>query len=169
MLAAQNLRFGFYTLFYPAAGLGAISFVGCLYTLAVNRYQLRARGHMAILLLMHIAALAGAVITVHAGTYWELPVLILTFLILPLNQALKLALPVVALFLIVLVWQLPPAASLLAIGGGVLLIASAGLANWHYDNMTQSAQSLAIIDPLTGAHNARFLDETLQKEISRAQ
>jgi diguanylate cyclase (GGDEF)-like protein len=34
--------------------------------------------------------------------------------------------------------------------------------------MAQSAEDLAITDPVTGAHNARFLDETLQKEISRA-
>lgn len=169
LLAVQNLRFGFYALFYPAAGLSAISLAGCLYTLAVSRYQLRARGHMLALLLMHIAALAGALISVHAGTYWGLPVLILTFLVLPLTQALKLALPVAAIFAVILVWQLPLAASLLAIGAGALLVASAGLANWHYEHMTQSAQDLAIIDPLTGAHNARFLDETLQREISRAQ
>jgi diguanylate cyclase (GGDEF)-like protein len=34
--------------------------------------------------------------------------------------------------------------------------------------MAQSAEDLAITDPVTGAHNARFLDETLHKEISRA-
>lgn len=53
--------------------------------------------------------------------------------------------------------------------GLMALLAVTALYIWHYDHMAQSAQDLAITDPpATGAHNARFLDETLQKEISRA-
>ncbi len=57
----------------------------------------------------------------------------------------------------------------ITISAGVFaLVAVAALYIWHYDHMAQSAEDLAITDPVTGAHNARFLDETLQKEISRA-
>lgn len=61
---------------------------------------------------------------------------------------------------------LQPALTLLT--GGLALITIGSLYIWHYNHMAQSAEDLAITDPVTGAHNARFLDETLQKEISRA-
>ncbi|MCK7543901.1 GGDEF domain-containing protein [Marinobacter bryozoorum] len=169
LLALQNLRYGFYGLFYPAAGLSAISLGGCAYTLSASRYQLRAKGHLPVLLLLHGLALTGALKAGASGISWSLPVLVLTYLVLPLRRATLLTLPVAALLALVLAWQLPAGESLPAIAALWLLVASAGLASWHYDHMTQSAEDLAIIDPLTGAHNARYLDETLQKEISRAK
>ncbi|MGM0570693.1 GGDEF domain-containing protein [Marinobacter sp.] len=169
LLALQNLRYGFYPLFYPAASLSAISLGGCAYTLAVSRYQLRARGHLPMLLALHGMALAGALLAGDNGVFWSLPVLVLAYLVLPLRQAIKLTLPFAVLLALVLGWQLPASESLPAITALTLLVATAGLASWYYDHMAQSAEDLAIIDPLTGAHNARFLDETLQKEISRAK
>lgn len=169
MLALQNLRYGFYTLCYLAAGLSAISLGSCVYTLWVSRYQLRARGHLVALTLLHGVALTGAMSAPGNGIFWSLPILVLTYLVLPLRQALKVTLPVAALVAMLVAWQLPASESLPAIAALATLVASAGLASWHYDHMAQSAEDLAIIDPLTGAHNARFLDETLQKEISRAR
>ena len=52
--------------------------------------------------------------------------------------------------------------------GLVLLLSITALYVWHYDHMAQSAKDLALTDPVTGAQNARFLDENLQKEISRS-
>ncbi|MFW5824582.1 MAG: GGDEF domain-containing protein [Marinobacter sp.] len=170
VLALQNLRYGFYPLFYLAAGLSAVSLGGCAYTLAVSSYQLRARGHLPTLVLMELLLLVmawsgnGA-----AAVFWSLPVLILAFLVLPLRSALKVTVPAAVVLAVILAWDLPAADSLPAIMAVILLMASAGLTSWHYDHMAQSAEDLAIIDPLTGAHNARFLDETLQKEISRAK
>lgn len=170
MLALQNLRFGFYSPFYLSAGLSAISFGGCLYTLVVSNYQLRARGHVPLVLSLELltvmAVWADGTTT---AAFWSLPVLTLAFLVLPLRPALKVTMPVALVLMLLLVLALPLADSLPAIMAFVLLVASAGLASWHYDHMAQSAEDLAIIDPVTGAHNARFLDETLQKEISRAK
>ena len=170
MLALQNLRFGFYSLFYLSAGLSAISAGGCLYTLAVSTYQLRARGHVPLVLSLELltvmAVWANGTVTT---AFWSFPVLTLAFLVLPLRPALKVALPLAMALMVLLVFTLPLAESLPSIMAFALLVASAGLASWHYDHMAQSAEDLAIIDPVTGAHNARFLDETLQKEISRAR
>lgn len=165
MLALQNLRFGFYSLFYLSAGLSAISFGGCLYTLVVSNYQLRARGHVPLVLSLELltvmAVWADGTTT---AAFWSLPVLTLAFLVLPLRPALKVTMPVALVLMLLLVLALPVADSLPAIMAFVLLVASAGLASWHYDHMAQSAEDLAIIDPVTGAHNARFLDETLQRK-----
>jgi len=70
---------------------------------------------------------------------------------------------------IAVTWLGNPVTDAVITSAGLLLLAAVtALYVWHYDHMTQSAQDLAITDPITGAHNARFLDETLQKEISRA-
>ena len=170
MLAIQNLRFGFYWLFYLSAAMGAVSLGACLYTIAVRNYQLRARGHVPLVLSLEALTLMAVWANGTAtAAFWALPVFTLAFLVLPLRAALKLTIPAALLLMALLLGTLPPAEGLPASMAFVLLIASAGLASWHYDHMAQSAEDLAIIDPVTGAHNARFLDETLQKEISRAQ
>lgn len=107
MLALQNLRYGFYTLCYLAAGLSAISLGSCVYTLWVSRYQLRARGHLVALTLLHGVALTGAMSAPGNGIFWSLPILVLTYLVLPLRQALKVTLPVAVLVAMLVAWQLP--------------------------------------------------------------
>ncbi|MFL1483838.1 GGDEF domain-containing protein [Marinobacter sp. LN3S78] len=170
ILAMQNLRFGFYGLFYLAAGLAATGLGACLYTLAVRNYQLRARGHAPLVVALELPVLAALWVDgPSTAALWSFPVFALAFLVLPLRAALKVTLPVALLLMLLLALDLPLADSLPAIMAFVLLVASAGLASWHYDHMAQSAEDLAIIDSLTGAHNARFLDETLHKEISRAK
>jgi len=97
-----------------------------------------------------------------------MPLLVLNLLILPLRQGLLLS-SALALTLITVIWIEQPAVDALITSTGLIALMSAStLYVWNYDHMAQSAQDLAITDPLTGAHNARFLDETLQKEISRA-
>lgn len=170
MLALQNLRFGFYPLFYLSAGLSAVSLGGCLYTLAVSNYQLRARGHVPLVLALEVLTLAAVWAEgTTTAAFWILPVFTLAFLVLPLRPALKVSVPVALVLMLMLARALPVADSLPTLMAFIVLVASAGLASWHYDHMAQSAEDLAIIDPVTGAHNARFLDETLQKEISRAK
>lgn len=170
VLALQNLRYGFYSLFYLAASLSGISLGGCIYTLAVSGYQLRARGHLpALVLLEGLLLVVALAADTTAAVFWSLPVLVLAFLVLPLRRALLVTLPAALALSALLAWQLPLTEGLQGIMAIVLLVASAGLTSWHYDHMAQSAEDMAIIDPLTGAHNARFLDETLHKEISRAR
>lgn len=169
MLAMQNLRYGFYQLFYLALAMVALVVAGMVYTFISRRHQLSAPGHLIILAGLN-SGLVAAVLTMNAPgiSHWAMPLLILNLLILPLRQGLALStlllLPVITITLL-----RQPAADALITSTGLLLLASvAALYVWHYDHMTQSARDLAITDTITGAHNARFLDETLQKEISRA-
>ncbi len=169
-LAAQNLRYGFYDLFYLAAALAVVTAIGAGYTLVSRRHQLRAPGHLLILLVLNLALVAALLTQSRPDiSYWCLPALLLNVLVLPLRQGVILSL---ALTLVLAVFVLSHRAlpeALLTIASALILLSTAALYIWHYNHMAQSAQDLAITDPVTGAHNVRFLDETLQKEISRAQ
>lgn len=173
-LALQNLRFGFYGQFYLACLLTAASIAGLGYSLTVRGYQLKARWHSLILVSSHLLVLISVFWNNNAWTtsnttiYWLLPLIVLGFLILPLRRALLISLPISLIHLAILLIQAPAADSVISGAAIIMVLAGAALASWHYDHMAQSAEDLAITDPVTGAHNARFLDETLQKEISRA-
>lgn len=169
-LAAQNLRYGFYELFYLASALMVVTGVGAIYTLISRRQQLRAPGHLVILAVLNLALVAALLTQSRPDiSYWCLPTILLNVLILPLRQGVifSLALTLVLAIFVLSHRALPEA--LLTLASALILLSTAALYIWHYNHMAQSAEDLAITDPVTGAHNVRFLDETLQKEISRAQ
>lgn len=168
-LAFQNLRYGFYELFFLAAGMALLTLAGAGYTILCRRHQLSAPGHLIVLTALNIGLVAAMIALEPPGiSHWAMPLVLLNLLILPLRQGMILSLLLwIALVLFLLLEY--SVTSAITIGSGAFaLIAVAALYIWHYDHMAQSAEDLAITDPVTGAHNARFLDETLQKEISRA-
>ncbi|MCM0611068.1 GGDEF domain-containing protein [Marinobacter sediminum] len=169
ILAMQNLRYGFYELFYLAAGMAALTLAGTAYTFICRRHQLSAPGHLVILTGLNSGLLAAMATLDSPGiNHWAMPLLVLNLLILPLRQGVTLSLLLLVPASILLLIREPSADALTIIAGLFILLTAASLYIWHYDHMAQSAEDLAITDPVTGAHNARFLDETLQKEISRA-
>ncbi|MDI9246232.1 GGDEF domain-containing protein [Marinobacter sp. CHS3-4] len=168
-LAFQNLRYGFYDLFFLAAGMALLTLSGVGYTFISRRHQLSAKGHLFILAGLNSALVAAMMALSPTGiSHWVMPMVVFNLLVLPLRQGLILSL----LLLLTLSGFLLVSETLIeattTIAGVLSLIIVAALYIWHYDHMAQSAEDLAITDPVTGAHNARFLDETLQKEISRA-
>jgi diguanylate cyclase (GGDEF)-like protein len=169
ILALQNLRYGFYALFYLAAGMATLTLAGAAYTFICRRHQLSAPGHLIILSGLN-SGLLTAMFTLHSPgiSHWIMPLLVLNFLILPLRQGLLLSLLLLIPASVLLGIRESSADAVTMIAGLFILLTAAALYTWHYDHMAQSAEDLAITDPVTGAHNARFLDETLQKEISRA-
>jgi diguanylate cyclase (GGDEF)-like protein len=168
-LAFQNLRYGFYDLFFLAATMALLTLGGAGYTFVSRRHQLSAKGHLFILAGLNASLVAAMFALSPPGfSHWVMPMVVFNLLILPLRQGLILSLLLlVALFGSLLSGDGVTAAVTISAGVFALISVSA-LYIWHYDHMAQSAEDLAITDPVTGAHNARFLDETLQKEISRA-
>lgn len=169
ILAIQNLRYGFYDLFFLAAGMAILTLGGAGYTHLSRRHQLSAKGHLFILAGVNGSLVAAMLFMSPPGiSHWVMPMVVLNLLILPLRQGLILSLGLlIALWGFVLATD--GATQAITVSAGVFgLISLSALYTWHYDHMAQSAEDLAITDPVTGAHNARFLDETLQKEISRA-
>lgn len=170
VLATQNLRYGFYSLFYLATTLGACALAGLVYTILMRRQQLRAPGHALLLTAMNLIGLVAVFASQQADvSHWTLALVLLNFLILPLRVAVGLSMALILTVSLWLVIALPPAEALISVSGLLLLFGAAAFYSWQYSHMAQSAEDLSITDPMTGAHNARFLDETLQKEISRAQ
>lgn len=168
-LAIQNLRYGFYEMFFLAAAMALLTLGGAGYTLVCRRRQLSAKGHLLILAGLNTSLIAAMIFLSPIGiSHWVMPMAVFNLLILPLRQGLILSLVLLlALFGFLLVSG--GAMPAVAISAGMFaLISVSALYIWHYDHMAQSAEDLAITDPVTGAHNARFLDETLQKEISRS-
>ncbi|QSP96196.1 GGDEF domain-containing protein [Marinobacter salinisoli] len=169
MLALQNLRYGFYDLFYLAATLSALTLIGLAYTILCRRSQLSAKGHLLILIGLNSGLLTALLTLDTPGIiHWAMPLLVLNLLILPLRQGVALSLLLVLPASAILLFEAPLLEAITRIAGLFILLTAAALYIWHYDHMAQSAEDLAITDPVTGAHNARFLDESLQKEISRA-
>ncbi|MCG8518976.1 MULTISPECIES: GGDEF domain-containing protein [Marinobacter] len=169
VLAMQNLRYGFYPLFYLASGLALLTLAGIAYTVLARRQQLRAPGHGFILAALNGIVVAALFTLDHADiSHWCLPLLVLNLLILPLRHGLILSLLTATLLTLFLLIHQSLSDAVLVGFAAIILISAGALYIWHYDHMAQSAEDLAITDPVTGAHNARFLDETLQKEISRS-
>ena len=168
-LAMQNLRYGFYDLFYLATGMATLTLAGVAYTVICRRHQLSVPGHLIILSGLNSGLLAALLTLESPGiSHWAMPMLMLNLLILPLRQGLALSLLLLLPMVGIILYQQPTADAIATVSGLAILLTAAALYIWHYDHMAQSAEDLAITDPVTGAHNARFLDETLQKEISRA-
>ena len=86
-LAMQNLRYGFYELFYLASGMAVLTLAGAVYTIICRRHQLSAPGHLVILSGLNSGMLA-ALLTMDAPgiSHWAMPLLVLNLLILPLRQ-----------------------------------------------------------------------------------
>ena len=168
-LAFQNLRYGFYDLFFLAAGMALLTVAGAGYTFICRRRQLSAPGHLLILTALNSGLVAAMFALDPPGiSHWVMPLVALNLLILPLRQGLILSLLLLVALALFLLLSSPLMYAITISAGVFALVAVAALYIWHYDHMAQSAEDLAITDPVTGAHNARFLDETLQKEISRA-
>ncbi|WP_379866771.1 GGDEF domain-containing protein [Marinobacter sp. M5B] len=168
-LAFQNLRYGFYDLFFLAAGMALLTVAGAGYTFICRRRQLSAPGHLIILTALNSGLVAAMFALDPPGiSHWVMPLVVLNLLILPLRQGLILSLLLLVALALFLLLSSPLMYAITISAGVFALVAVAALYIWHYDHMAQSAEDLAITDPVTGAHNARFLDETLQKEISRA-
>ncbi|MEQ5836880.1 GGDEF domain-containing protein [Marinobacter sp. NFXS9] len=169
-LAAQNLRYGFYDLFYLAVALGLGAAAGVAYTWVMRRRQLMAPGHTLLLAVMNLLAVLAVFGSSQPDvSHWTLALVLLNLLILPLRTALAMTLALIACVAIWLFMATDPTQAIVTLGGLLLLFGTGVFYSWHYSNMAQSAEDLAITDTQTGAHNARFLDETLQKEISRAR
>ena len=168
-LALQNLRYGFYDLFFLAAGMTLLTLGGAGYTFISRRHQLSAKGHLFILAGLNSALVAAMLTLSPAGiSHWVMPMVVFNLVILPLRQGLILSFLVMFTLAGFLLVSDSLIEATVTVAGVFALICVAALYIWHYDHMAQSAEDLAITDPVTGAHNARFLDETLQKEISRA-
>ncbi|MFT4818824.1 MAG: two-component system cell cycle response regulator [Marinobacter psychrophilus] len=170
MLGLLNLRYGFYGLFFIALAMAVLAGSGLAYTIMNRHQQLTAKGHFVVLCTLNGAVLAtSAASQSQVAGHWAMPLLALNLLILPAREGLGLSLLLLVLMTLLLMLKTGTTEALAAFGGMAMLLGTGALAVRRYSTMAQSANDLTIIDPSTGAHHGRFLDENLQQEISRAE
>ena len=86
-LAIQNLRYGFYGLFFLAAGMTLLTLGGVGYTFVSRRHQLSAKGHLFILAGVNSSLVAAMFALSPPGiSHWVMPMVVFNLLILPLRQ-----------------------------------------------------------------------------------
>lgn len=167
-LAIQNFRYGLYDLVYSA------SILSCLFAAAA------AYSHFAFdpkyfhklgfgLLLITLATVLWDAIWHHDEVLiWLFPLALISFLLLPMKQALTFNwVSVSALALLVLYHG--GIATALSYGAVYLAICGVAMAFAQiHQRSSRSLVELAIRDPLTRAYNMRHLEDTLAKEICRA-
>lgn len=167
LLAQQNLRYGFYNLFYGALLLCILGLAGMGYTLLQSRRQLRVSGHAWLLAAMALCVATATLDQPLLAGYWLYPLLLLNLLLLSPRRGLLLCgLSTVLIWGLLLVLG-QPVQALNTLVGAALLTGTAGVYAWRYHHSALSVEELAIIEPITGAYNERYLEETLQKELSR--
>lgn len=169
MLAYLNLLYGFYPFFYAALLLVALAAGGIGYTLWVHRQQLSASGHGLILGLMAAVVLVLDLSNPQLASFWIFPLILLALLLLPLHRGLLLA---GLLILLQGMTMLAQAQGLLAIASllsALLLGAMAAVFAYRYHHHARWVGELTTTDPVTGAFNERYFDETLRREISRSE
>ncbi|WP_097460895.1 GGDEF domain-containing protein [Mangrovitalea sediminis] len=167
VLANQNLLYGFYDLFYGGLILAALALAGIGYTLSQHKRQLRAPGHFWIAVGFAATIVSCVVARPSLAHYWLYPLLLLNLLLLPPRPGLALSAATTLAVSIALFVDHSVFLAISTLVSALLVTATAGFYAWRYHHNALSVAELSIVDPVTGAYNARYLEETLAKELSR--
>lgn len=169
LLAYLNLLYGFYSFFYGALVLIILAAGGIVCARWIRQRQLQAAGHGVILAAMTLTVLVLNLKLPQLGIFWIFPLILLDLLILPLRRGLILAASGIVLLGLAMLINVE---GLLAVAGllsALQLGALAALFAYRYHHHVRSVGELTTTDPVTGAFNTRFFDETLRREVSRSE
>ena len=169
LLAIQNVRYGFYDLFYTGLLFAPLFLIGAMYGWARRNDHNVQLGHL--LILGSLMLLTGCVIL--GGNpnahYWAYMLALFSYLLVPLRPAIYLSLATACWIGITLLAEGGLFQALRFVTSFALLMSLAALYAYLYHHKTRSLVDLAIKDALTGAYNLRHLEFTLKQEISRSE
>ncbi|MCP5160988.1 MAG: GGDEF domain-containing protein [Hahellaceae bacterium] len=168
ILARESYLYGLYDLVYTALILFALYLAGIALSWAQQSLPLRDNLHQYLLIVAALLVLSDLSMTSDAARYGLYPLCLLSFLILPLRQSARFnAILLGAAF--ILTWYSNGFFTAVAFATSYLLLAGiASLYAWLHHNRSRSLVELSIHDPVTEAYNMRHFEETLDKEIHRA-
>lgn len=169
LLSYLNLRYGIYAFFYGGLLMSVLAAAGVGYTIWARRRQLRAGGHLIVLGGMALVVIILSLQHPELGVFWLFPLILLDLLVLPLRRGLWLAIITTVLAALAILIQAPGLLALASLTSALLLGAMAALFAYRYHHHARSLGELTITDPITGAYNERFFDETLRLETSRSE
>ncbi len=168
LLAIQNYRYGLYDLIYAASILSTSFLVTGLYA----RFAPEAKYYKLVLLSSVIFAYLVIVFfsSDHAVEikHWLFPVTLLSYLSLSQNHANIAAASVGALFTIVLLFTETFTDAFAFSAAYALFVGLTATYAQLHQKRSRTLVELEIHDPLTRAYNYRHLEDTLKKEICRA-
>src|SRR5690606_17310234 len=169
MLAVQNVRYGFYELFYIGLLFAPLFLIGAMYGWARRNDQNVQSGHL--LILGGLMLLTGCVVLSSNPNahYWAYMLALFGYLLVPLPSAIYLSLATACWIGIALMANGGLFQALRFLSSFVLLTSLAALYAYLYHHKTRSLVDLAIKDALTGAYNLKHLEFTLKQEVSRSE
>jgi two-component system cell cycle response regulator len=168
LLAIQNYRYGLFELVYSASFL-CVLFLGVS---AYARFTPEAKYLPRVCFWAIITALL--VIMVDSFTYpnelqhWAFPLGLLSYIALSHRQATLLNAFSAAAISVILFWEVGLVSALTFATIYTFLISLASTYAQLHQRRSRSLVALAVRDPLTNAYNFRHLQDTLKKEICRA-
>ena len=168
ILGVQNYRYGIYPLVYTASLVALIFFGVAIYARFAYKVSTLERVSLATLSAATLIILLESPEHSQSLTYWLIPLGLFSFIALPLKQAYVLNTIVVTIFSVVLYQHTSFLGACLFATSYSLMIAFAGTFAALHQKRSRTLVELAIHEPLTGAYNIRFFEDTLSKEISRA-
>lgn len=167
-LGIQNYRYGIYELVYSASLLMTLFLgVSAYARFAPEALHLRKACYwslVAALLLITWDGFTNADMVKH----WLFPLGLLSFIALSHQQAIRLSTACAGFLSIILLWQHGIMTALAYATIYALLISLASTYAKLHQRRSRSLVELEIHDPLTGAYNYRHLEDTLGKELCRA-
>lgn len=168
-LAARNLRFGLYELFFAALVLGVMAIMGLGLTWLQRRTQWKHHVHSVLLGVMSILVVAVGSLEPLAAVQWAYPLQLLILLMLPLRSALLICAGLTLACGVMLMSAADLSDTLSHLFAMLILLGLGTLYAHRYHHHVQSVAELTILDSVTGAYNLRYFEETLRKEISRSE
>lgn len=168
VLAVQNFRYGLYDLVYSASILGFLFAGAAAYAQFAPDAKYFQKAGLGLLLATLSLILWDALWHHPQALVWLFPLALLSFLLLPMKQALIFNWTAVSAMTL-LMFLHTNLASALSHGAVYLVICGVAIAFAQiHQRSSRSLVELEIRDPLTGAYNMRHLEDTLAKEICRA-
>jgi diguanylate cyclase (GGDEF)-like protein len=168
VLAVQNYRHGLYPLVYSASLLAL--FFACM--AAYLRYAPELKHavplNRTLLGLTLLTILWDASIHYVTALYWIYPLALLSFIALPMHQAIRCNALTLALTAPIALWREGVVYALNFATIHLFLCSVAIVFAQIHQRSSRKLVELEIRDPLTGAYNMRHLEDTLAKEICRA-
>lgn len=167
-LAAQNFRYGLYDLVYSASILAFLFTGAAAFSYFAPELKYFPQASLALLVTTLALILWDALWHHPEALIWLFPLALLSFLLLPMNQALMFNATAIS-GMILLLFLHTSLASALSHGAVYLIIGSVAIAFAQIQQRSsRTLVELEIRDPLTGAYNMRQLEDTLAKEICRS-
>jgi len=168
LLSIQNYRYGMYELVYSASLLTTLFLgVSAYARFAPEALHLRKVCYCSIVAAL-LLIVSDSLSNVDMVKHWLYPLGLLSFITLSYRQAMQLNTAAASILSLILLWQHGFISALAYASIYALMVSLASTYAKLHKRRSRSLVELEIHDPLTGTYNYRHMEDTLGKELCRA-